>query len=489
MVLLGSVLCAAAACAQSATIQVDASRVENRVSPRMYAAFVEMMAHDVKWGLTAEMVHDRSFEEAPDYLHLPAGWRLEPDERNDNVGAIAFSQAAEEAYPRTDAATGVAEHSLRVVLAPKDITDTRRGLSQGRISIRAGQRYTGYLWLKVPEQDGYAGNLTVALEEDSTDGETYASTVLPVTRGDWKLYSFQLTPKKTDRLAKLTFLFDGKGALYMDQASLEPADAVDQVRADSEAMIAGLHPSFLRWPGGNVAQDYHWRWGVGPRDLRPVWVNKAWSNAPEPNDLGSDEYLALCARRHIEPSITVNVNGAGATAEEAADWVEYVNGPASSKYGAMRAANGHSAPYGVKQWELGNEIFGGWVRGHVDAETYAHSAVEYARAMRAVDPTIKLIAVGAGDDWNAAVLKVAGPAIDYLAIHNYVSSVQTASAPNRHAQLMAQAAVFEASYRRTGELAARLAPDRGIKQIVNEWNLFIPPMLSSRWMARCTRRG
>ena len=37
---------------------------------------------------------------------------------------------------------------------------------------------------------------------------------------------------------------------------------------------------------------------------------------------------------------------------------------ATSKYGAMRASSGHPQPYGVKQWELGNEVFGDWVRGH-----------------------------------------------------------------------------------------------------------------------------
>ena len=168
----------------------------------------------------------------------------------------------------------------------------------------------------MPEKQSYAGNITVALEEDNTDGEPYAQTSLPtVNAREWNKYSFTLLPKKTDRFAKLTFLFGGKGTLYIDQVSLEPGDAKEQVRGDSEAMIANLRPSFMRWPGGNVAQDNHWRWGIGPRDLRPTWVNKAWSNAPEPNDLGTDEYLALCARLHIEPSITVNVEGAGATAQ------------------------------------------------------------------------------------------------------------------------------------------------------------------------------
>ena len=464
--------------AQTVTVKIDTTRVENHISPRMYAAFVEMMAEDVKRGLTAELLHDRSFEQASDYLGLPAHWKLEPDERNDNVGAIKFVPSAGEAYPKMNAATGKPEHSLGVTLNPQDITDVRRGFSQGRISIRAGEHYNGYAWIKVPSAEGYSGSITAALEEDNTDGESYARADLPPLRaGDWQQYRFTLTPEKSDRFAKLTFLFGGKGKLYVDQVSLEPSSAKDQVREDSEAMIAKLNPSFIRWPGGNVAQDYHWQWGIGPRDLRPVWVNASWSNAPEPNDLGTDEYLALCSRLHTEPSITVNVNGAGATAEEAAAWVEYTNGPATSKYGKMRAANGHPAPYAVKQWELGNEVFGNWVRGHADAETYARAAVRYAQAMRAVDPTIKLVAVGQGlgknrDTWNSAVLKIAGPVIDFLAVHDYTSQSSNAGSKDPRAKMIGRAGEFEAGYRHTGELIAKLAPGHDIRQIVNEWNLF-----------------
>lgn len=478
VIFLALVTFTSSAVSQTATIKIDSSRVENKISPRMYASFVEMMAEDVKWGLSAEMIHDRSFEESPNYLGLPAEWRLEPDERNDNVGAIKFVQTADEAYPKVNSANSAIEHALHITLAPGDISDTRRGFSQGRLSIREGMAYHGYVWIKLAGKEGYAGTITAALEEDNTDGEIYAQSVLPsLSAGGWKKYELTLTPAKTDRFAKLSFLFDGKGSLYMDQVSLEPADAKDQVRADSEAMIAKLRPSFMRWPGGNVAQDYHWQWGIGPRDQRPVWTNRAWSNAPEPNDIGTDEYLALCARLHIEPSITVNVNGSGATPEEAAAWVEYVNGPPTSKYGAMRAANGHPQPYGVKQWELGNEIFGNWVRGHVTAEEYAHAAVRYAKAMRAVDPSIKLIAVGEGimpeqEKWNSTVLKIAGSEINYLAIHDYTTAGQNASAADPRAAMMARTAEFEKSYRHTGDLIAQLAPGRDIKLIVNEWNLF-----------------
>ncbi len=465
------------ALAQTASIRVDAAHVENHISPSMYAAFVEMMGEDVKWGLTAEMIHDRSFEEKADYQGLPVGWQLEPDTRNDNVGAIRFEPTTTEAYPATNQATGASEHSLRITLAPEDITDARRGLSQGHLSVQQGIAYTGYVWAKLPATAGYTGDITVALEEDNTDGATYAHTSLTGVAGDWRQYHFTLTPDRTDRFAKLTFLFGGTGTLFVDQVSLEPASARNQVRSDAETMISGLHPSFLRWPGGNVAQDYHWRWGVGPRDARPVWTNKAWSNAPEPDDLGTEEYLALCERLHIKPSITVNVDGAGATPEEAAAWVEYVNGPATSKYGAMRVANGHPAPYGVTQWELGNEIFGNWVRGHMTAEQYAQRAVVYAQAMHAVDPSLRLIAVGEGvfpnsDAWNSAVLRIAGPSIDYLAVHDYTSRAQNIKEPDPRNAMMARAGEFERNYRHMADLIRQYAPERNIRLIVNEWNLF-----------------
>ncbi len=458
--------------AAPASIHIEPSQVIHPINPRMYAAFVEMMAEDVKRGLTAEMLLDRSFEEPADYLHLPAHWQLEPDERNDNVGAIQFAEAAEDAYPRVDAATRQPNHSLRITVHPGDITDARRGLSQGRLSVAAGKAYQGYFWAKIPATDGYIGRVRIALEEDNTDGAVYAEAALSGLAGDWRQYTFRLTPTKTDRFAKFSVLFDGRGTLLLDQLSLEPAEARGQVRPDSEARIAELRPSFLRWPGGNVAQDYHWQWGVGPRDLRPVWTNRSWSNAPEPDDLGTDEYLALCERLHMEPSITVNVDGAGATVEEAAAWVEYVNGPPTSKYGAMRAANGHPAPYRVRQWELGNEIFGSWVRGHVTAEQYAEAAVRYARAMRAVDPEIRLIAVGEGDAWNSAVLRIAGSEIQYLAVHDYTSAADNAKLPEPRSAMLGRAGEYEANYRHMGDLIQRLAPGRGIKLIVNEWNLF-----------------
>src|SRR2546425_166144 len=291
------------------------------------------------------------------------------------------------------------------------------GIRQGGIPVGQGVSYYGYLWLKA---SSFSGEIAVALEADQTGGATYAQAQIQNIAGEWTKYEFTLTPTKTDPLSKFVVLFHGRGRIWLDQVSLLPGNAVDGVRADVFQKIKALRPAFVRWPGGNVAQDYHWVWGIGPRDQRTTWVNLAWANEDEPSDFGTDEFIQFCRNLGAEPSLTVNVEGRGATAGEAAAWVEYANGPANSKYGAMRAANGHPEPLRVKYWELGNEIWGTWVRAHSDAGTYANNFNRYAAAMRAVDPSIRLIAVGDNDlNWNHTVLRIAGANLEYLAVHHY----------------------------------------------------------------------
>jgi alpha-N-arabinofuranosidase len=173
-----------------------------------------------------------------------------------------------------------------------------------------------------------------------------------------------------------------------------------------------------------------------------------------------------------EPSITVNVEGRGATAEEAAAWVEYCNGPATSRHGAVRAANGHPEPYAVRYWELGNEIWGDWVRGHTDASTYARHYLRYEQSMRAVDPRIERIAVGDNDmAWNRAVLKAAGHAIDFLAIHHYYGTREMGGDPRN---LMARPLHYERFYSDVARAIREEAPGREIQLSINEWGLDLP---------------
>jgi alpha-N-arabinofuranosidase len=171
-----------------------------------------------------------------------------------------------------------------------------------------------------------------------------------------------------------------------------PGDAAPGgVRRDVFEKIKLLKPAFIRWPGGNVAQDYHWS-GASVRVTNASHgpICRGRTNGAE--RLRHDEFVAFARAAGAEPSITVNVEGRGATVEEAAAWVEYCNGPRLEVW-RDACAQRHPAPFAVKLWEVGNEIWGDWVRGHSDAETYARNYNRYAKAMRAVDPSIKLIAL------------------------------------------------------------------------------------------------
>lgn len=459
---------------QRASISIDARKVENNISPLLYGQFLEFMFEGIKGGLQAELLRNRSFEEPPNAIGLSRNWERYPDDRNDDYG-LTFGWDSNFSFP-PQRKSEIAEHSLRVETG--DGVIERHGVYQPRVPVRSGLDYRGYVWLR--SSGLQTGGITVALESDSDEHQIYASAPLnriTSLRGDWRRYEFSLRPSRTDPLARFAILFSGRGTVWIDQVSLMPADAAaGGVRRDVFDRIRLLKPAFIRWPGGNVAQDYHWMWGVGPRDERVTWTNLSWKNEPEPSDFGTDEFVMFARALGAEPSLTVNVEGRGATVEEAAAWVEYCNGPASSKYGAMRAANGNLYPFGVKYWEVGNEIWGDWVRGHSDAETYARNYNRYAQAMRAVDPSIKLIAVGRDDnnggmEWNRTVLREVGRNIDYLAIHHYYGRREMSG---DRLNLMAHPLSIEHFYAQMRQLLVELGLAGRVKLAVNEWGLDLP---------------
>jgi alpha-N-arabinofuranosidase len=447
----------------AATIEIDAGTVENRISPLLYGQFLEFMYEGIKGGLHAELIANRGFDADPT-AGLPPRWQRYPDDRIDDYG-IVFKSEPRPLGARSERFEGIVEPTaVRIELKPAVVA--RHGLFQSRVPVRQGLEYRGSIWIKT---DGFEGEVRAALEADRSTGPTYDESLIANVSGDWKRYAFTLKPASNDPLARFVLLFSGKGTIWIDQVSLMPGDAVGDVRADTMAKVKALKPAFIRYPGGNVAQDYHWQWGIGPRDERPSWINLSWNNEIEPSDFGTDEFIAFARAAGAEPTITVNVEGRGATVEEAAAWVEYCNGPATSKFGALRAQNGHPEPYGVKYWEIGNEIWGDWVRGHTDAATYARNLARYVAAMRAIDPSIQVIAVGDNDmAWNRTVLEKVSDRLEFLAIHHYYSRRDMDGDVKN---LLARPLHYERFYGEVESELGKLPPDRRPALAINEWGL------------------
>jgi alpha-N-arabinofuranosidase len=159
--------------------------------------------------------------------------------------------------------------------------------------------------------------------------------------------------------------------------------------------------------------------------------NYAWG-AIEPNTFGTDEFIAFCQAVGCEPMICVNA-GSG-TPAEAARWIEYCNGPASSPMGHLRAASGHVEPFRVKHWEVGNELWGHWQMGWTTAVGYVDRFKQFSAAMLAADPTVKLYACGApamsGKAWNDALIAGTGASLRVITDHPLIGgSVSPAATP------------------------------------------------------------
>ena len=207
------------------------------------------------------------------------------------------------------------------------------------------------------------------------------------------------------------------GGIYEEDSPLSEKRGF---RKDVLQAVRNIECPILRWPGGNFASNYHWEDGIGPKEKRPVRFDLAWSKE-ETNRFGTDEFIEYCRAVEAEPYICLNL-GTG-TLDEAIHWLEYCNSKGNTYYARLRERNGHPKPYQVKYWSVGNENYGEWQVGYRSAKEYAKVLREYAHFMKVVDPTIKIIAVGADDpEWDLEVVKTAGEYIDYISNHQYLGS-------------------------------------------------------------------
>jgi alpha-N-arabinofuranosidase len=360
-------------------VTIDTSKTGEPITKYIYGQFIEHKGDLINKGLWAEMLDDRKFfypvtsrdEQQSTPVQRWIRWRpVGPDE------SVVMDR--ERPY--------VGDHTPLIKLEGA----TPRGIRQAGLALRRAKAYMGRIVLAGEPRGAVAVSLIWGPDPD--DRQTIQIKSL---RRDYAKFPLQFTAGTDTQNGRLEITGTGEGSFHVGAVSLMPADNIHGFRPDTTGLLKQLKSGIYRFPGGNFVSNHDWHNAIGDPDKRPPTWDKAWK-AVQPNDVGINEFMILCELLDVEPYITVNA-GLG-DAHSAAELVEYANGSLETPIGKLRAANGHPAPYNIKWWGIGNEMYGPWQIGTMPLWQYVIKHNMFGKAMRRVDPTIKLLASGASLD-------------------------------------------------------------------------------------------
>ena len=372
---------------QSCTISLDFTKPGPALSLSMYGIFFEDINHAADGGLYAELIQNRDFEsnKVPEDMTWiddstivnPNGWKgsyRRPDDLRfwsliQEGGAVAQMQL-EKRNPLN--ANNPQSMRFEILKAGKGRAAVA---NEGFWGIAARKGATYNLSLYARKDSRFDGGLTATLE--SSSGEKYASQQIAGIDGSWEQFRATLTSSADDPHARFVLAAGSRGTVWLDVVSLFPEETWNMrpngLRKDLARMLAEMRPSFVRFPGGCVVEGatlenrVQWKRTVGDISARPGHWNLWGYHSTD--GLGFHEFLQMCEDLGSTALYVINVGmscqGRGGMVagkaeiqnylREALDALEYAMGPATTHWGAMRAADGHPAPFSIKYVEIGNE--------------------------------------------------------------------------------------------------------------------------------------
>ncbi len=361
------------------TVNINTQQTADPVSKYVFGSFIEHIGPTIYRSMWDEMLDDRKF-----YFPINSEVEAAPARRGGGGRGMPLRKwrpvGPDEAVTMDKNNPFVGEQSPRIALDGS----TPHGISQTGLSLLNGKKYTGRVYLR--GTPGTKVKVSLAWGDGPNDRQTVA---IGEITSEYKKFPLSFTAGADTSTGTFEVAATGSGNLHVGTASLMPADNIDGFRPDTIALLRKLHSGMWRLPGGNFLSDWDWHQAIGDVDKRPPMFDYAW-NQMQVNDVGMDELMTFCKLIDVDPYVTVNA-GLG-DANSAAEEVEYLNGPATSYWGAKRAKNGHPEPYHIHMWNIGNEPWGTFQIGYTPLKYYVIKNNDFAAAMRKEDPSIELIA-------------------------------------------------------------------------------------------------
>lgn len=368
------------------------------VAPSMYGIFFEEINHAGDGGLYAELVKNRSFEE----LEMPEGYYAEGDILhpkevcNHLTGEVRHGSFRWTTEPVPGWTLQTGENSSAEMKLTKENPKYQSAPNNLKVTIKDASTPVrlvngGYWGMNLVKDDSYLlrailrtsadykGKITALLLSD-TDEVLALAPVEVDGSGSWNDVRQTLRPSATAAKGKLALEFDGTGTVSLDYVSLFPEktfrDRPNGLRNDVAEMLNGLHPAFVRWPGGCVVEGislenrFEWKKTLGDPASRSGEYS-TWGYRCS-YGFGYHEMLQFCEDINADAMFVCNV-GLGCQyrmgdaspeskiayyLDDCMDAIEYALGDVTTEWGAKRAAQGHPQAFPLKYVEIGNENWG-----------------------------------------------------------------------------------------------------------------------------------
>lgn len=377
-----------------ATLSIQLDHPAHPVSPTLYGLMTEEINYSYDGGLYAELVRNRTFQDHG--FGGVAHW---------DIVHLGNSSAAMSIDP-AEGPSSALQHSLLIDIKNADAASPAGVRNEGYwgMAVRPNTTYKGSLYAKADAAD--LGPLSVSLVSDNT-GKPLATATIPAVSTEWKQYNFTLTTSNATPSSENHLLLTAghSGKLWLSLVSLFPPTYKNREngnRPDIMELMAGMHPKFLRLPGGNylegdqIDERFDWKNTIGPRVDRPTH-RSPW-NYQSSDGMGLLEFLEWTEDLKINTVLAVYAGyslkgdhihpGPALTPfiEDALDEIEFATGDTSSKWGAVRAKLGHPAPFPIQYIEIGNED---WFDR---SGSYEARYTQFYKAIKAKYPQLQLIA-------------------------------------------------------------------------------------------------
>ncbi len=364
-------------------VTMQASKGGKKISSDLFGLFFEDINYSADGGLYAELVQNRSFE-------------YNPTERKEwNPFSYWEYITPGFSYGKISVETSSPIHPNNPHYMVLDVEHVGHeanstGLSGVGIKnsgfngmvVKAGDKYNFSMFARQLSKEPI--ELSISLQ--TPKGKVLAETKLSTSTDNWNKYTASLIPAESNDTVSLVVLATTKGKLAIDVVSLFPEKTFKNrpngLNADLAQLLADMKPRFIRFPGGCLSHGdglenmYRWKNTIGPieqrKEQRNIW------GYHQTTGLGYFEYFQFCEDIGAKPlpvlpaavscqnsGGTWRVGGTGQKAipmnemqdyiQEVLDLIEWANGPATSVWGAKRAAAGHPAPFHLQYIGIGNE--------------------------------------------------------------------------------------------------------------------------------------